>query len=336
MEEAVLETRNRKKGVTATNLKIIAMVAMFIDHTAAIVLNDYLSHVIPMGIQWTVWFKNPHHKGDALVYIIYIMMRLIGRFGFPLFAFLIVEGFMHTSNVKKYALRLGAFALISELPFNLGFSSRLFNSSYQNVFFTLTLGLLCLASMQFFSEKFRDGKEYMPFFYVASLMVGPAAVYYLISDTQVGAFFPVMSWPMYAIILASIGVVSIFVFALLGTKWTTERKNQFAASVLSLLVFCAIADFLRTDYSAGGVLTIAVMYFFRKNRKLSFGMGCGVLTLMTFIEATAFFMMIPVAKYNGKKGTKMNKYVFYAFYPVHIGLLYLVALLLGFTTFVIK
>ena len=50
----------------------------------------------------------------------------------------------------------------------------------------------------------------------------------------------------------------------------------------------------------------------------------------------AFFMLIPIGAYNGKRGMKLNKYVYYAFYPVHIGLIYLLALLMGFTTFAIR
>ena len=66
---------------------------------------------------------------------------------------------------------------------------------------------------------------------------------------------------------------------------------------------------------------------------LAFSMACLELTIFSVSEFTAFLMLIPVAKYNGKRGAKINKYVFYAFYPVHIGLLFLVTLLLGFTTF---
>ncbi|MGN0167609.1 MAG: TraX family protein, partial [Acetatifactor sp.] len=53
-----------------------------------------------------------------------------------------------------------------------------------------------------------------------------------------------------------------------------------------------------------------------------------VLTLMSFSEFTAFFALIPVALYNGRRGLKM-KYFFYAFYPVHLLLIWLVALLMG-------
>ncbi len=71
-------------------------------------------------------------------------MRYVGRLAFPIYAFLIVEGYIHTKNVKKYLLRLGIFAFISEVPFDLAANSKWFDPSYQNVFFTLFLGLLAL------------------------------------------------------------------------------------------------------------------------------------------------------------------------------------------------
>lgn len=48
------------------------------------------------------------------------------------------------------------------------------------------------------------------------------------------------------------------------------------------------ANWLMTDYSGMGVLTIAAMYLFRKNRVLEAGVGCTVLTMMSLNEVTAF------------------------------------------------
>ncbi|MBE6039213.1 MAG: conjugal transfer protein TraX [Anaerofustis stercorihominis] len=71
-------------------------------------------------------------------------MTYIGRLAFPLYAFKISEGFVHTSDIKKYAKRLFIFALISEIPFNMMYISYPVFPLHQNVMFTLLLGLLCI------------------------------------------------------------------------------------------------------------------------------------------------------------------------------------------------
>ncbi len=99
-------------------LKVIAILAMLIDHLGATV------------------FDAPE----------FFMMRFIGRITFPVMCFLIVEGFHHTRDRKKYLINLSAFALISEVPFDLAFNGKLFDPLSQNVFFTLALGLGVLYS----------------------------------------------------------------------------------------------------------------------------------------------------------------------------------------------
>ncbi len=110
-------------GFTSNMLRTIAIVLMLSDHI------------------WATYMS----LGNWMTYI--------GRLAFPIFAFQIVEGFVHTSNLKKYIVRLLGFAVITEIPFNLFYSSRWFNPYHQNVLFTLLLGLLAITVIDNLKKK---------------------------------------------------------------------------------------------------------------------------------------------------------------------------------------
>ncbi len=119
-----------KKGISGSTLKLIAISAMLVDHIGAVLLVPYLTA--------------PGNWTQELYDLYYVMRMIIGRIAFPIFCFLLTEGFAHTSNVWKYALRLGIFALVSEAAFDLAFEGAVPAWGYQNVFFTLFLGLAAM------------------------------------------------------------------------------------------------------------------------------------------------------------------------------------------------
>ena len=141
--------------IPGSTLKIIAMVCMLIDHTAAVLFDRIL---ISRGLLNAV---NASDGGasflstgnTAVIYYADMIMRAIGRISFPIFCFLLIEGFMHTHDVKKYALNLGIFALVSEIPFDLAFAGKPFYLDYQNVFFTLFIGLVMMIFLQKIDSK---------------------------------------------------------------------------------------------------------------------------------------------------------------------------------------
>ena len=126
----------KKKGIPGSVLKWIAVISMFVDHCAAVLVEG----------SWMVGIR-------AVPYRSYLFLRGLGRFAFPIYCFLLAEGLLHTRDVKKYLLRLSAFALISEIPFDLAFRKAFFTLSYQNVFFTLSFGLFGLALWRLLTEK---------------------------------------------------------------------------------------------------------------------------------------------------------------------------------------
>lgn len=99
-------------------LKIIAILTMLIDHVGYV--------LFPSTLQF----------------------RLVGRIAFPIFCFLIVEGFFHTRSTWNYLIRLSLFAILSEIPFDLAFRGCFFDWQYQNVFITLAFGLCALFCLE--------------------------------------------------------------------------------------------------------------------------------------------------------------------------------------------
>lgn len=76
------------------------------------------------------------------------VLRCIGRLAFPLFAFMAVEGYLHTRSLKNYLLRLLMLAVISEIPFDLLVSGSVFDPMHQNVIWTIILGLCCIRAFE--------------------------------------------------------------------------------------------------------------------------------------------------------------------------------------------
>ena len=122
-------------GWSGSTLKLIAVVTMLIDHIGAGLLERFaMEH--PERLLWGL-------NADQIKDIDFVM-RSIGRIAFPIYCFLLVEGFVKTSNVWKYFTRLMIFGLISEVPFDLCFFGAFPYWEHQNVMFSLALGVLML------------------------------------------------------------------------------------------------------------------------------------------------------------------------------------------------
>lgn len=180
----------------------------------------------------------------------YMIFRYIGRIAFPIFCFLLTEGFFHTRNIRKYMVRLGLFALISEIPYDLAFQGEILEFGRQNVFFTLF-----------------------------------------------------------------IGVAMMYAF---------EKSTEWPVKAVEILLAMWFASTVNSDYGYKGILLIAVYYILheRKWEQLIFGALWNV--LWGSVQVFGVLSSIPIALYRGKKGLSM-KYFFYAFYPLHLMVLYLVS-----------
>ena len=221
-------------GLSSHTLKIIAIMTMLIDHIAAVLM-----------------------EGETG----YWLLREIGRISFPIFCFLAAEGIAWTSNIFKYALRLGAFALISEVFYDLAFHSTIWDPMHQNVFFTLLLGVVAGGMLREIGQRICQKK---------------------------------CSW----------------FFALCGML-----------AVLCCLIF---AEWLHTDYGMRGVGLILFFYLARRTGVWRYVIVTLCMCFLWWgkIQMYAVLALPILFLYNGKKGQRMPKYAFYAFYPLHLFILW--------------
>ena len=212
------------------------------------------------------------HMG-ATLFPFDLWLRCVGRAAFPIFCFLIAEGCTYTHDRKKYALRLLVFALLSEIPFNLMLSGRVWDIYDQNVLWTLLAGAL---------------------------------VCWLID-------------------------------------WSLKKRTvwSFVLTAAAMTAAFWLLEIAGTDYGGWGMLLVALFYADRRApygpavKRAAQAVGLTVFSIgitgsVLSIELWSLMSLVPIWLYNGKRGisNKAVQYAFYAFYPVHILLLSLLALYL--------
>lgn len=218
-------------GFSGTTLKYIACGTMLLDHIGASCIESRYSY---------------YTAAPSALVTLDLVLRLIGRLAFPLYCFLLVEGFLHTHSLRQYAGRMLAFALVSELPFDLAFFHTLIYRGHQNVYWTLFFGLCALGCLRHCGERSAPG-------------------------------------------------------------------------IFSALALALLAELLRTDYGAIGVLLIVVLYITRASRPLQCLFGA----VAVCYELPAPLAFLPVSLYNGQRGrcSRAEQWAFYLFYPAHLALL---------------
>ena len=224
------------KILSGSALKMIAIVTMTIDHTA--------SHLLRYQEAFTEPLITYHHF--SLTW--YFLFRCIGRLAFPIFAFLIVEGFIHTSNHRRYGWSLFICALISEIPWAL--THKGLHLVGHNVLFTLLWGFLGLCVIEHYRH-----------------------------------------------------------------NW-----NRVGLTLIGMLI---VAFLFHADYGGSGFAFIIMLYTLRRHIALQALLGCSMLS-SKWIAGLSF---IPISMYNGCRGFirgQLAKYMFYAFYPVHFFVIWLI------------
>ena len=141
LSEADTVVQKKKFGISATTLKIIAVIFMFFGLVSTYILETHVFDV-------TALTADGSSDGFSLPHILDLIFFLIGGLAFPIFCFLLVEGMQHTSNIKIYILRLLIFAVITEFIYDIANGNGLFYFKDQNVMFTLLISLITIIGIR--------------------------------------------------------------------------------------------------------------------------------------------------------------------------------------------
>ena len=128
----------RFRVLSGSALKIIAVACMLCDHAAKFWLYKFGFIKAPLFF-----------VGSTKISLGFLMANVIGRIAFPLFAFLAVEGYLHTRNCRRYMFNLLVFALLSTVPYSLAICGSPFCHK-TNVLFTLLLGVASICAIDRF------------------------------------------------------------------------------------------------------------------------------------------------------------------------------------------
>ena len=249
------------KRINSFTLHILAMIFMLSDHL------------------WIIFFPNQ------------LWLYALGRLTFPIFAFMIVEGFFRTKNRKKYLIRIFIFAIISEIPFNL-FSSLAMRKvtmlfyPYNNVLWTFLIALCGLNLLEEI-ENFKNLDKVIRFLEKITISFISIMMAYLIKSDYLGY-----------------GVITVLIFYFFREK--NYRNIFFQAVSIAILNI-----FIMPEYEFP-------FNFFGKE-------------IFIKVQIFAIFSLPIIWLYNGKQGIHNNfiKYVFYFFYPLHLLLIVAIYLYCG-------
>ena len=266
-------------SLSSNALKIIAIITMIIDH---------------IGYYFELYMNN----------VIYIVLRAVGRISMPLFAFLLVQGFFHTKDLKKYIIRIFSFAIITQLAiFAVSiFDTREINLSVNmqlNILFSYTLSLITLWIIheKRIIKKYDDSKNML------------VKILFVIGIIAIYLFIP-FDYEIYVPLL----VVMLYFIEKLKIMIYMQRQN-YSVSVKGMLASSISEDKIQKGYILFILLSMLVI----------------ITRSMNSMYWYMLLSIIPIYLYNGEKGksNKRIKWLFYAVFPLQHFLIYLVSVLVN-------
>ena len=298
--------------MSAFVLKLIAVVSMLIDHAA---YSLFLAGVFT-------------GKG-------YVYMRAVGRIAFPIFAYMIVNGFEKTHDVRRYFSRLALFAVISQPVYRLAFTAANYGAQALTgggITLSLTaanitapcLAALIAAAYLIFACR---GRVDLSLLWVCAALVLPYVRLEVLGVTLLGGKLNVFY--TLAIGLALIAALDAL------RRAHGDRRELFRALMLLLAALSAALLLQKTaDYGWMGLALIAALYLARSRRVYQADvivLWCvceyAVMQSSWFFALYAMLAAVPVLLYSGRLGARMRG--FYLVYPVHLGIFYVLSFLVS-------
>lgn len=298
--------------MSAFVLKLIAVVSMLIDHAA---YSLFLAGVF---------------TGRGYVY-----MRAVGRIAFPIFAYMIVNGFEKTHDVRRYFSRLALFAVISQPVYRLAFTAANYGAqaltgggitlslSAANITAPCLAALIAAAYLIFACR----GRVDLSLLWVCAALVLPYVRLEVFGITLLGGKLNVFY--TLAIGLALIAALDAL------RRARGDRRELFRALMLLLAALAAALLLQKTsDYGWMGLALIAALYLARSRRVYQADvivLWCvceyAVMQSSWFFALYAMLAAVPVLLYSGRLGARMRG--FYLVYPVHLGIFYVLSFLVS-------
>lgn len=242
---------NRSKGMNRNGLRTWALLIAVAGLVGRGVIQNHIMGVGSITNEELIALMDSSENMMILATVA-LVLQIVETCCVPMFALLLAEGFVHTSDLKNYALRVTGCALLSELPFNLLMSGKLFDMSSQNPVFGMVLGLVVL---MFFSRY--EGKEFKKIL-IRILVLVCAMIWASMLRIDMGIPMVLVVWPMYVfrnkpvyrnLIAASMSVVCtlhsmFFLMAPMGClmlhTYNGEKGEEEPSKVLTYLAYPVI------------------------------------------------------------------------------------------------
>ena len=298
--------------MSAFVLKLIAVVSMLIDHAA---YSLFLAGVFT-------------GKG-------YVYMRAVGRIAFPIFAYMIVNGFEKTHDVRRYFSRLALFAVISQPVYRLAFTAANYGAQALTgggITLSLTaanitapcLAALIAAAYLIFACR---GRVDLSLLWMCAALVLPYVRLEVFGITLLGGKLNVFY---------TLAIGLALIAALDALRRARGGKGELFRALMLLLAALSAALLLQktADYGWMGLALIAALYLARSRRVYQAGvivLWCvceyAVMQSSWFFALYAMLAAVPVLLYSGRLGARMRG--FYLVYPVHLGIFYVLSFLVS-------